>query len=96
MDSISRITSGTRLVNGMATGTGQPEGDWAAGDLPVRVHVPWSSRGVGVKLGSAGLYDLDTRYIPDVLGLHARRPEAAVVKVMPIKDYRCVPSSDTR
>ena len=41
-------------------------------------------------LGSAGLYDLDTRYIPDVLGLHAQRPEAEVVKVMLRRDNRCV------
>ena len=40
VDSISRITSGARLVNGMATGTGQPEANRAGGDLPVRVHVP--------------------------------------------------------
>ena len=36
--------------------------------------------------GSAGQYDLDTKYIPDVLGLRDRRPEAAVVKVMSRKD----------
>ena len=69
VDCISQITSGARLVNGMATTTGQPEADRVGGDLPVWVHVPWSSRGVGVTL-----YDLDTRYIPDVLGLHARWP----------------------
>ena len=54
------------------------------------LHVPWSSRGAGVTLGSAGLYDLDMRYIPDVLSLRARWPEAAVVKVMSRKDNRCV------
>ena len=43
---------------------------------------------MGVTLSSAGLYDLDTRDIPDVLGLPARRPKAAVVKVMSIKDNR--------
>ena len=36
--------------------------------------------GGGVTLGSAGLYDLDTKCIPDVIGLGARRQE--VVKVM--------------
>ena len=42
-------------------------------------------------LGSAGLYDLDTRYIPDVLGLRATGwPEAEVVKVMSRRDNRCV------
>ena len=33
-------------------------------------------------LGSAGLYDLDMRYIPDLLSIRARWPEAVVVKVM--------------
>ena len=46
--------------------------------------------GGGVTLGSARLYDLATSYIPDVLGLRARRPEAAVVKVMLRKDNRFV------
>ena len=90
VDGVSRTTSGDRLVLGMATGNGQPEADRPGGDLPIRRHVPCSSRGSGVTLGSAGLYDLDTRYIPDALGLCARRPEAAVVKVMSRKDNRCV------
>ena len=33
-----------------------------------------------VNLDSDGVYDLKT--VPDVLGLHARRPEAAVVKML--------------
>ena len=36
------------------------------------------------------LYDLGTKRIPDVLGLQARQPEAAVVKVMSIQDNRCI------
>ena len=90
VDGISRTTSGDRLVLNMATGSGQPKASRPGGDLPVWVHVPWSSRGAGVTLGSGGLYDLDTRYIPDVLGLRARRPEAAVVEVMSRKDNQCV------
>ena len=90
VDCVSRIKSVSRLVNGMTTITEQSNADRAGGDLPVRVHIPWSSRGAGLTLRSAGLYDLDTRYIPDVLGLRAQRPEAAVVKFMSIKDNRCV------
>ena len=41
-------------------------------------------------LGSAGLYDLDTKCIPDVLNLRAQRPEAAVVKVISGKDNQSV------
>ena len=77
----------------MTTKNDRPEANRPGGDLPVRVHVHWSSRGGGggvVTLGSAGLYDLDTRYIPEVLGLRARWPETEVVKVMSRKDNRCV------
>ena len=86
VDGVSRTALGDRLVLSMVTWNGRPEANRSGGDL----HVPWSSRGAGVTLGSAGLYDLDTRYIPDVLGLRARRPVAAVVKVMSRKDNRCV------
>ena len=41
-------------------------------------------------LDFAGIYDLDTTCVPDVLGLHARRPEAAVVKVIQSRDRRSV------
>ena len=88
VDGVSR-TPGDRLVLCMVTGNGRPEANRAGRDLPVWVHVPWSSWGAGVTLYSAGL-DLDTRYIPDVLGQRARRPEAEVVKVMSRKDNWCV------
>ena len=91
MGGVSWTAFGDRLVPIMVTGNGRPEANRPGGDLPVSVHVPGSSQGrAGVTLGSAGLYDLDTRYIPDVLGLRARRPEAAVVKVMSRKDNWCV------
>ena len=41
-------------------------------------------------LDSAGIYDLDTTCVPDVLGLRARHPEVAVVKVMQGCDSRSV------
>ena len=90
MDGVSRTTFRDRLVAIRATGNGRPEANRPGGDLPVRVHVPWSSRWAGVTLGSAGLYDLDTKCNPDVLGQRVRRTEAAVVKVMSRKDNWCV------
>ena len=41
-------------------------------------------------LGSAELFDLDLECVPDVLGLHARSPEASVVKVILGRDSQCV------
>ena len=43
-DSVSRTTL-DQLVLCMATGNGRPEANRPGGDLPVWVHVPWSSRG---------------------------------------------------
>ena len=48
VDGVSRTAFGDQLVPIMATGNGQPEADRPGGDLPVQVHVPWSSRGAGV------------------------------------------------
>ena len=45
---------------------------------------------VGVNLRSPELYDLDPDCIPDVLGLHARRPEEPLIKVMVGRDSDCV------
>ena len=39
-----------------------------------------------MSLGSPELYDLDPECVPDVLGLHARRSEAPVAKVMLRRD----------
>ena len=41
-----------------------------------------STQRVGVTLRSPELYDMDPDFVPDVLGLHARRPEAPLIKVM--------------
>ena len=71
-----------QLVAIMATGSGRPDVDKPGRDLPVLVHVPWSTPGARVTLGSDELYDYDTECVPDILGLRARRPEAAMVKVM--------------
>ena len=86
VDGVSRTAFGERWWPSWRLGTAGPAPTSTAGIF--RVHVSWSSRGGGggVTLGSAGQYDLDTKYIPDVLGLCARRLEAAVVKVMSRKD----------
>ena len=45
--------------------------------------------GLGLDLKSDKLYDLGGA-IPDVMGLRAIQPKAAVVKVMSVPDSRCV------
>ena len=45
--------------------------------------------GLALDLGSDRLYDL-VQDIPDVMGLRALRPSAAIVKVMSVPDSRCV------
>ena len=76
----------TLLVNQfvaiMATGRDRPIADESGRDLQGRVHVTWSTPGAGVILGSAELYDLDNKCVPDVLGLRARRPDTLVVSTM--------------
>ena len=46
----------------------------------VELEVTWNASEAYVQLDSHGVYDLAT--VPDVLGLHARRSGAAVVKVL--------------
>ena len=45
--------------------------------------------GLALDLGSDKLYDL-VDDIPDVMGLRALRPSAAIVKVMSVPDSRCI------
>ena len=45
--------------------------------------------GLALDLGSDTLYDL-AKDIPDVMGLRALRPSAAIVKVMSVPDSQCV------
>ena len=49
-------------------------------DFNVELQVPWNAPEAYVNLDSNGVYELKT--VPDVLGLHARRPGAAIVKVL--------------
>ena len=57
-------------------------------DFNVELEVSWNAPEAYVNLDSAGVYELKT--VPDVLGLHARRPEAAVAKVLLGRDSRSV------
>ena len=51
--------------------------------------VPGTFLGLALDLVSDRLYDL-VDDIPDVMGLRATRPSAAIVKVMSVPDSRCV------
>ena len=73
------MQSGTALPvvdqDGMASAAGNP--------------VPGTFLGFYLNLLSDRLYDLDSA-IPDVIGLRAIQPDAAVIKVMSIPDNRCI------
>ena len=71
-----RIKSDIWWMCSMASGTDRTGVDGFGGDSPVQDPVSWNSRGSGVTLSSAGLYDLDTKRLSDVLGLRAQQPEA--------------------
>ena len=51
--------------------------------------LPGTFRGFDLNLQSDRLYNLDSA-IPDVIGLRAIQPDAAVIKVMSIPDNRCI------
>ena len=72
----------------MSTGSGWPAVDRPGIDF--QVQFPWNAPETYVTLDSARAYDLNTTFVPDVLGLRAQRSEAAVVKVMTGRDSRSV------
>ena len=74
----------------MVTGSGQPKADRTGMDYQVQVKVTWNAPEAFMTLDSAGIYDLDTKCVPGVLGLRAQCPEVAVVKVMSGRDSRSV------
>ena len=78
---VFRAVSVAQPVSGMANRSGRPDAD-----IPILLH----TKRVGVTLRSVELYDLDPDCVPDVLGLHARRPEAPLIKVMLGCDSQCV------
>ena len=66
----------------MATGTSQPEADIKGINFRVHVQIPHNSPEAFVTLFSPGVFVLDTAYVPDVLGLRTRYPDATPVKVL--------------
>ena len=77
-DCVFRAVSVAQTVSGMATGSGRHDTNCPSRDVPIVL----CTQRVGVTLRSPELYDLDPDCVPDVLGLHARRLEAPLVKVM--------------
>ena len=73
----------------MLSGTNLPVMDQAEAASAARSPLPGTFRGFGLNLQSDRLYDLDSA-IPDVIGLRAIQPDAAVIKVMSIPDNRCI------
>ena len=59
-------------------------------DLTAQLNVPWNAPEVLVNMESAGLYELDTESMPDVMGLRARQLGVAVIRVMTGRDSRRV------
>ena len=80
---ICRTVAQDCFVDVMATGNSQPEAD-RKGIERNRVHmkIPWNALEAFVTLDSAGVFVLDTAYVPDVLGLRTRYHDAAPVKVL--------------
>ena len=73
----------------MPSGTGLPDMMQAGVASASEEPIPGMLRGFDLTLQSDSLYDLDTG-IPDVIGLSAVQPDAAVVKLMSIPDNRCI------
>ena len=69
VNGFSRVVFVNQSGSVMATGGGQVDMDKPGRDIPILQKV-------GVTLDSAKLYNLDLEWVPDVLGLHARSPEA--------------------
>ena len=56
----------------------------------VQLDVPWNAPEAFVNMGSAGLHELNTESILDVLGPRARHPRVAVIRVITGLDSRSV------
>ena len=72
----------------MAMGSDSPAVGRSGIDFHVQLQVSWNSPEAYVNLDSDGTYKLKT--VPDVLGLHAQQPGAAVIKVLLGRDSRSV------
>ena len=73
----------------MSSGTDLPIVDQAGAAVAATNPLPGTFIGLGLDLKSDKLYDLGGA-IPDMMGLRAIQPKAAVVKVMSVPDSRCV------
>ena len=63
----------------MATGNSRAGTDKEDSVFEVDEQTPWNAREACVTFDSPGVFELDTVYIPDVLGLSSRYPEATPV-----------------
>ena len=73
----------------MSSGLDLPAVDQAGAATTASTLLPGTFLGLALDLRSDRLYDL-VNDIPDVMGLHAIQPSAAIVKVMSIPDSRCI------
>ena len=73
----------------MSSGRKLPPVDRAGPASITSTPLPGAFLGLALDLASDRLYDL-VDDIPDVMGLRAIRPSAAIVKVMSVPDSRCV------
>ena len=73
----------------MRSGTGLPNTEQVVVDSAAEDPLSGVFRWFELNLQSDRLYYLDSA-IPDVIGLHAIQPDAAVIKVMSIPDNRCM------
>ena len=73
----------------MSSGIDLPAVDQAGAATTASTPLPGTFLGLTLDLRSDRLYDL-VNAIPDVMGLRAIQPSAAIVKVMSVPDSRCV------
>ena len=73
----------------MPSGMDLPVVNQAGAATTASTPLPGTFLGLALDLGSDRLYDL-VDDIPDVMGLRALRPSAAIVKVMSVPDSRCI------
>ena len=79
-----------QFCSGYPTGSGRLPAGRSGVDFTVQLDVPWHAPEVFVNMESAGLYELNTESMLDLLGLRARQPGVAVIHVMTGRDSRSV------